>query len=166
MQNFIFRSKSQGRSGMKRSRRMESLWNRSSRPNLTAYYPERRLKIPSNARNRSVRNPRRLCACGARSSRQGVAKEKKTAEEERIRGERGEVCGSVAPTHRRNRSLSLSLPPSLPPSLSVDAVDRPAWYSVLVPRHNWPPTGDAPPGIAKTRNYSLINCQRSMWPHA
>lgn len=118
MENFIFRSKSQGRSGMKRSRRMEPLWNRSSRLNLTAYCPERRLKIPSNARNRSVRNPRRLCACGARSSRQGVAKEKKTAEEERIRGERGEVCGSVAPTHRRNRSLSLSLPPSLPPSLS------------------------------------------------
>lgn len=25
---------------------------------------------------------------------------------------------------------------------------------------------DAPPRIAKTRNYSLINCQRSMWPYA
>lgn len=97
------------------------------------------------------------CACGARSS----SRER----EEDGRGEkdsRREVCGSVARTHRRNRSPSLF--PSLSPS--VDAVDRPAWYSVLVPRHNWPPTGDAPPGIAKTRNYSLINCQRSMWPHA
>ena len=55
--------------------------------------------------------------------------------------------GSTERTHRRG---------------SLDVVDRPAWYSVLVRRHNWPPTDDAPPGIAKTRNYSLINCQRSM----
>ncbi|KAF7401060.1 hypothetical protein HZH68_006880 [Vespula germanica] len=42
------------------------------------------------------------------------------------------------------------------------------WYSVRVRGHNWPPTGDdddAPPGIAKTRNYSLINCQRSQCDH-
>lgn len=51
------------------------------------------------------------CACGARSS----SRER----EEDGRGEkdsRREVCGSVARTHRRNRSpsLPLSLPPSMP----------------------------------------------------
>lgn len=46
------------------------------------------------------------------------------------------------------------------------AVDGPTWYSATVREHNWTPTGDAPPRIAKTRNYSLINCQRSMWPYA
>jgi len=45
-------------------------------------------------------------------------------------------------------------------------VDGPVWYSTPVREHNWTPTGDAPPRIAKTRNYSLINCQRSMWPYA
>lgn len=78
-------------------------------------------------------------------------------EEKRIRGGR-EGCAVALRAGTSKEAPSLSL--------SFDVVDRPAWYSVLVPRHNWPPTGDAPPGIAKTRNYSLINCQRSMWPHA
>lgn len=46
------------------------------------------------------------------------------------------------------------------------SVDGPTWYSPPIGEHNWTPTGDAPPRIAKTRNYSLINCQRSMWPYA
>lgn len=126
MENFIFRSKSQGRSGMKRSRRMEPLWNRSSRPNLTAYYPERRLKIPSNARNRSVRNPRRLCACGARSSRQGVAKEKKTAEEERIRGGGGKSAVAL-----RRRIEGIALFPSLYLPLSLPLSPSMPWTGLL-----------------------------------
>jgi hypothetical protein len=48
----------------------------------------------------------------------------------------------------------------------VSSMADPAWYSAAVREHNWTPTGDAPPRIAKTRNYSLINCQRSMWPYA